>query len=114
METFVWLAEAEGGFAFNPDLLGSNLINLIIVIGVLYYFGRGFLGKILSERRNTIETEIRDAEQKASKAEAELKTAQANLEQAQAQAERILAEPNNGLRPLKPKFRTRLALKLNG
>ncbi|KPQ39155.1 MAG: F0F1 ATP synthase subunit B [Phormidium sp.] len=92
METFVWLAEAEGGFAFNPDLFGSNLINLIIVIGVLYYFGRGFLGKILSERRNTIETDIKEAEQKASKAEADLKTAQANLEQAQAQAERILAE----------------------
>ncbi|WP_159788335.1 F0F1 ATP synthase subunit B [Sodalinema gerasimenkoae] len=92
METFVWLAEAEGGFAFNLDLFGSNLINLIIVIGVLYYFGRGFLGKILSERRSTIETEIRDAEQKASKAQADLKTANADLEQAQAQAKRILSD----------------------
>lgn len=88
----MWLAEAEGGFAFNLDLFGSNLINLIIVIGVLYYFGRGFLGKILSERRSTIEMEIQDAEQKASKAQADLKMANADLEQAQAQAKRILEE----------------------
>jgi F-type H+-transporting ATPase subunit b len=101
METFVWLAEAEGGFAFNPDPLGTNLVNLIIVIGVLYYFGRGFLGKILSDRRNTIETDIKDAEQKASQAEAQLKAANADLEQAQAQAKRIVADAQERAKAVK-------------
>ncbi|MFO8041060.1 MAG: F0F1 ATP synthase subunit B [Sodalinema sp.] len=101
METFVWLAEAEGGLGVNPDLFGSNLINLIIVIGVLYYFGRGFLGKILSERRNTIETDIKEAEQKASQAEAQLKAANADLEQAQAQAKRIVADAQERAKAVK-------------
>lgn len=97
----MWLAEAEGGLGVNPDLFGSNLINLIIVIGVLYYFGRGFLGKILSDRRNTIETDIKDAEQKASQAEAQLKTANADLEQAQAQAKRIVADAQERAKAVK-------------
>lgn len=97
----MWLAEAEGGLGVNPDLFGSNLINLIIVIGVLYYFGRGFLGKILSERRNTIETDIKDAEQKASQAEAQLKAANADLEQAQAQAKRIVADAQERAKAVK-------------
>lgn len=97
----MWLAEAEGGLGVNPDLFGSNLINLIIVIGVLYYFGRGFLGKILSERRNTIETDIKEAEQKASQAEAQLKAANADLEQAQAQAKRIVADAQERAKAVK-------------
>lgn len=30
-----------GGFAFNTNLLETNLINLAVVIGVLAYFGKG-------------------------------------------------------------------------
>lgn len=92
METFLWLAEAEGGFGVNLDIFSTNLINLAIVIGILYYFGRGFLGKILSERRSEIETAIRETEQQASNAQQELTEAQKRLEQAQAKAQQIRAE----------------------
>ncbi|MGC9505451.1 F0F1 ATP synthase subunit B [Baaleninema sp.] len=92
METFLWLAEAEGGFGLNFDIFSTNLINLAIVIGVLYYFGRGFLGKILNERRSDIETAIGEAEQQASKAQQELTEAKKRLEQAQAQAQQIRAD----------------------
>lgn len=34
-----------GGFGINTNLLETNLINLIIVIGVLIWFLRGFLGE---------------------------------------------------------------------
>jgi F-type H+-transporting ATPase subunit b len=64
-------------------------VNLAIIIGVLYYFGRQFLGKILSERRANIEEAIQDAERRQKEAADALSEAQSNLAQAQAQAEQI-------------------------
>jgi F-type H+-transporting ATPase subunit b len=52
-------ASREGGFGFNFDILETNLINLVIIIAVLFYFGRGFVGKILTERRSGIEGDSR-------------------------------------------------------
>ncbi|BAU41008.1 F0F1 ATP synthase subunit B [Leptolyngbya sp. O-77] len=63
-------ASEEGGFGLNFDLLDTNLINLAIIIGVLVYFGRGFLGKTLSDRRAKIEASIREAEQRKQEAAA--------------------------------------------
>ena len=85
------LAEAEGhgGFGLNLDILEANLINLLILIGVLVYFGRNFIGKVLSERREKIETAIKEAEQRQKEAVASLSDAQQKLTQAQAEAERI-------------------------
>ncbi|MBD2311522.1 F0F1 ATP synthase subunit B [Desertifilum sp. FACHB-1129] len=94
MGTF-WLlateaAEAhEGGFGLNFDLLETNLINLVIIIGVLFYFGRGFLGKTLSDRQAKIEAAIKDAEKRQKDAAAALAEQQQKLAQAQAEAERI-------------------------
>lgn len=85
------LGEA-GGFSLNFDLLDTNLINLVIIIGVLVYFGRGFLGKTLSERRSQIETAIKDAEQRKQKAAAALAEQQQKLAQAQVEAERLKSE----------------------
>lgn len=82
---------AEGGFGLNVDILETNLINLAIIIGVLFYFGRGFLGNILNERRSNIETAIKEAEQKLQNAAAALADSQQKLTQAQAEAERIRA-----------------------
>ena len=42
------LFASEGGFGLNLNLFETNLINLVIVIGVLYWFLKGFLGGILS------------------------------------------------------------------
>lgn len=84
-------ASAEGGFGLNFDILETNLINLAIIIGVLFFFGRKFLGTILSERRSNIEEAIRDAEQRQKDAAAALADAQQKLAQAQAEAERIRA-----------------------
>ncbi|NET33716.1 MAG: F0F1 ATP synthase subunit B, partial [Cyanothece sp. SIO1E1] len=39
----------------NFDILETNLINLTIVIGLLFYFGRNLLGKTMTERRSGIE-----------------------------------------------------------
>jgi F-type H+-transporting ATPase subunit b len=80
---------AEGGFGLNFDILETNLINLSIVIGVLVYFGRGFLGNILTERRSRIEEAITEAEQRLKTAQESLADQQQKLAQAQAEAEQI-------------------------
>lgn len=82
-------ASHKGGFGLNFDILETNLINLIIVIGLLIYFGRGFLGKILSERRSSIEEAIKEAEKRQKDAAAALAEQQQKLTQAQAEAERL-------------------------
>ena len=82
-------ASREGGFGFNFDVLETNLINLVIIIAVLFYFGRDFLGKILTERRSGIEQAILEAEKRQKDAAAALAEQQQRLTQAQAEAERI-------------------------
>ncbi|MGF1536057.1 MAG: F0F1 ATP synthase subunit B [Elainellaceae cyanobacterium] len=88
-------AAEEHGFALNLDLLDTNLINLVIIIGVLVYFGRGFLGSALAERRSRIESEIRDAEQRKQDAAASLAEEQQKLAQAQTEATRLIKEAEN-------------------
>lgn len=88
----LYLASSEGGIGLNFDILETNLLNLIIIIGVLIYFGRSFLGSMLGERRAGIETAITEAEQRAAQAAATLAEAQQKLAQAQAEAERIRTE----------------------
>lgn len=92
METVWLLASEEGGFGLNFDILETNLINLVIIIGVLIYFGGNFFGKTLSERRSSIESAIEGAEERQKKAATALAEQRKNLEEAQAQAERIKAE----------------------
>ena len=88
-----WLLATEaGGVGLNFDILETNLINLIIVIGVLFYFGRKFLGKTLSERRLDIEASIRDAERRKEEAAAALAEQQQQLAQAKETAKKILAD----------------------
>ncbi len=90
---FLVAAEAEAsGFGLNLDILETNLINLAIIVGVLVYFGRGFLGKTLSERKAGIETAIKEAEQRKEKAAAALAEQQQKLAQAQSEATRLRTE----------------------
>jgi F-type H+-transporting ATPase subunit b len=82
----------SGGFGFNFDILEANLVNLAIVISILVYFGRGFLGKILGERQAAIATAIQEAEQRKKEAAAALADQQQKLAQAQAEATRIRSQ----------------------
>lgn len=80
---------AEGGIGLNFDILETNLINLAIIIGVLFIFGRKIVGKTLSDRRERIETAITGAEKRQREAAIALSDQQQKLAQAQAEAERI-------------------------
>ena len=92
MMSFVTLFAAEGGFAINLNPLETNLINLVIVIGLLVYFLKGLLGGILERRRESILKELNDAENRLKTATTELSKAQADLGSAKEKAERIRAD----------------------
>ncbi|MBH8550944.1 F0F1 ATP synthase subunit B [Nostocaceae cyanobacterium CENA357] len=80
---------AEGGFGLNLDLFETNLVNLAILVGILFYFGRKVLSNILNERRSNIATAIQEAEGRLKEAQAALSQAQEQLTQSQAEAQRI-------------------------
>ena len=88
--TFIPYLAAEG-FALNFNPLQTNLINLAIVIGVLVWFLRGFLGGILERRRSVILQDLQDAETRLKQATADLATAQSDLAAAQQKADKIRA-----------------------
>ena len=80
---------ASEGFGLNFNILETNLINLAIVIGVLVWFLKGFLGGILERRRSAILQDLQDAEARLNKATEALTVAKAELAEAQQKAERI-------------------------
>ena len=75
---------------FNP--LETNLVHLVIVIGALVWFLRGFLGGILERRRAAILQELQDAESRLKTATENLSQAQSELAAAQQKAEKIRAD----------------------
>jgi F-type H+-transporting ATPase subunit b len=76
-------------FGLNTNIIETNLINLAVVIGVLVYFGKGVLTTILNNRKETILSTIRDAEERYQTAIEKLNQARTQLEQAKAKAEEI-------------------------
>lgn len=94
METFFYLAteEVSGGFGLNFDILGTNLLNLAIIVSLLVVYGGKFLRNILEERRTKIAEEIKEAEAIEAASAATLAEAKQNLTQAQEKAKTIKAE----------------------
>ncbi|MBL6798327.1 MAG: F0F1 ATP synthase subunit B [Synechococcus sp. BS307-5m-G39] len=86
------LFASEGGFGLNLNLFETNLINLVIVIGVLYWFLKGFLGGILERRRQAILKDLEDSEGRLLQATTDLARAQEDLAAAQQKAEKIRAD----------------------
>jgi len=86
------LFASEGGFGLNLNLFETNLINLVIVIGVLYWFLKGFLGGILGRRRQAILKDLEDSEGRLRQATTDLARAQEDLAAAQQKAEKIRSD----------------------
>jgi F-type H+-transporting ATPase subunit b len=88
---FLLLATAEesGAIALNPDILETNLINLLIVLVILFYAGRSFLGKVLTQRRAAIESAIQEATQRQQRAAEALADEQKKLAETQRECDRL-------------------------
>jgi len=80
-QIFTLIAEEEG-ISFNPDILGTGLVNIVLLVGILIYVGKDFLGSLLEERKTTIVQNVQDAEDRLSEAQKRLIEAQKQLNQA--------------------------------
>ena len=83
------LEEIEESSDLIGAILNSNLLNIIIILGLLIYLGRKVIGETLSTRRNAIIQELESAEKRQQTAMAALTDQQQKLAQAQQEAERI-------------------------
>ncbi|MEO0946712.1 MAG: F0F1 ATP synthase subunit B [Cyanobacteria bacterium J06641_5] len=98
-------AEAvEHGFGLNFDVLGTNLINIAIMLGILIYFGRGLLGQLLGDRKAKIEADLAVAEARAQEASVALEAAQKKLEEAQSEIQRLREEAVTSAQNVKEKI----------
>ena len=84
-----FLLATHGGFGLNLNPFETNIINLAIVIVGLWKFLPGFLGSILTRRREAILSDLRDAEERLTTATTALAAAQKDLAEAQIKAEQI-------------------------
>jgi len=57
---------AAEGFGINTDILGTNLFNLSILLGLVIFYGRKVLGQILGERQSKIAEALAEAEMQGS------------------------------------------------
>jgi len=79
----------------NFDVLESGVINIVILVGVLIYLGRDFLGSSLEQRQQEIIQAVQDAENKLNEANLRLSEAEKQLTQAQVIISEIRKETLN-------------------
>nr|YP_010117407.1 ATP synthase CF0 subunit I [Neolepisorus fortunei]QPM99674.1 ATP synthase CF0 subunit I [Neolepisorus fortunei] len=82
-----WASAASIGL--NTNILEINLINLILVLGILFYYGKGVLINFLDNRERTILNTIGDAEERYKEASNKLQKARIRLQQAKVKADEI-------------------------
>jgi F-type H+-transporting ATPase subunit b len=84
MENFdpIFTLLATEGISLNTDILETGLINILVLLGILIYTGRDFLGSLLEERRTTIIKGVQDAEDRLNEAQKRLAEAKKQLNQA--------------------------------
>jgi F-type H+-transporting ATPase subunit b len=80
-QIFTLLAEHED-IGLNLDILETGLLNIIALLGILFFTGRDFLGSLLEERKTTIVKSVQDAEDRLNEAQKRLDEAQKQLNQA--------------------------------
>ena len=83
---------ATEGFGLNFNLFETNILNWAVVVFGLYKFLPGFLGKMLQKRREGILLELKDAEDRLSKATQALEKAKKDLSSAEEKASQIKAD----------------------
>nr|YP_009548304.1 ATP synthase CF0 subunit I [Bommeria hispida]AYW15125.1 ATP synthase CF0 subunit I [Bommeria hispida] len=78
-----------GSIGLNTNIFEINLINLVLVLGILFYYGKGVLINFLENREKTISNTIRDAEERHTEATEKLRRARIRLQQAEIKADEI-------------------------
>nr|QXO04273.1 CF0 subunit I [Eucosia viridiflora] len=77
-----------GSFELNTDILATNPINLIVVLGVLIFFGKGVCAScVFQERKQRILSTIRNSEELRRGAIEQLEKARARLRKVEVEAD---------------------------
>lgn len=81
---FIFLSHENQAFGLNTDIFETNIINLALLIGLVFYVGKDFLGSTLTTRQRLILDKIEEADKKINEAdkrflEARLQWSQANI-----------------------------------
>jgi F-type H+-transporting ATPase subunit b len=74
---------SDGSVSFNPDIFEANLINLIILVGGLFYLLSGALSDSLSERQSKILGAIQESQERLEEANKRVTESETQLAQAQ-------------------------------
>ena len=61
---FTLLTHKNQGFELNSNIFETNLINLLLLISLVFFVGKDFLGSILSNRQRIILDKIEEIEKK--------------------------------------------------
>ena len=93
-QVFILIAANEG-IRLNLDILESGVVNIVLLVGILVYVGRDFLGSSLEQRQEEIIQAVQDAEEKVLDANNRLTEAQKQLTQAQVIISEIKKETLN-------------------
>jgi F-type H+-transporting ATPase subunit b len=80
---------SDQGVTLNTDIFEANLINLIILVGGLFYLLSGALSESLSERQQKIIGALQESEERLQEATKRLSDSEAQLAQAQLAIESI-------------------------
>lgn len=92
--------------SFNPDIFESNVINLTILVGGIFYLGSNALSESLSERQEKIMGAIKEAEERLEQATVRLSEGEKQLEQAQLVIESINKDAETTARNVKSSILT--------
>ena len=88
MEQPIHLLLAEG-FAFNFDIIETNILNLAVVLGVVLFLGGDVLTSLLNDRKQKILGTLKSATEKFLEAELQLSEAKQKIEIAKTKAIQI-------------------------
>ena len=80
-QIFTLIAENDG-INLNKDILETGVINIALLVAILIYTGKDFLGSLLEERKTIIVKSVQDAEDRLNEAQTRLIEAEKQLNQA--------------------------------
>jgi F-type H+-transporting ATPase subunit b len=83
---------SDGSFGINTDIFETNLINQLIILGSVIFFGKDFLGESLGQRQAEIISGVEDSEKRLNEATTRLDEAKKQLSQARVIIDQIRKE----------------------
>jgi F-type H+-transporting ATPase subunit b len=68
-DIFAFISHKTEGIELNTDIFETNIINLLLLISLVFFVGKDFLGSILTNRQRLILDKIEEVEKKVNEAE---------------------------------------------